>query len=240
MKLSVIIGAVGKVELTQRCVASVRACARMETEIVLVDNGSTHEESVALAGLRPDVLLTHRAMLGYPAAMNAGVRAARGEYVCLLNNDAQVTQRGWDLRLTRLLDLVPGAEIVAPVSDFARAAGQQAATADSSQAPVQEILEADRVVFVCAVMRRSLFERLGPLDERYGLGNWEDTDYCYRVRQAGGRILIDPYVFVRHVGHQTMATLPDFGGLLEHNRRLFMEKWSLDDGATGYDTQGPE
>lgn len=238
--LSVIIGAVGKVDLTRRCVASVRACARMETEIVLVDNGSTHEESVALAELKPDVLLTYPRMLGYPGAMNAGIRAARGEYVCLLNNDAQVTQRGWDLRLTRVLELVPGAEIIAPVSDFARAAGQEQPSADSSQAPVQEIMEADRVVFVCAIMRRDLFQRLGLLDERYGLGNWEDTDYCYRVRQAGGRILIDPYVFVRHVGHQTMATLPDFGGLLEHNRRLFMQKWSLDDGATDDDAQGPE
>lgn len=237
--LSVIIPALGNVDLTRRCVESVRRCCAGPYEIVLVDNGSTDVESAALAGLGVDMLLSYTERLGYPRAVNLGIQAARGDYVCLLNNDTQVTQRGWDVRLQRILEVVPKVEIVAPVSDFARANGQQA---DKAQDPgqVHELRETDRVVFVCVMMRRDLFDRIGYLDERFGLGNWEDTDYCYRVRQAGGRIVIDPYVWVRHVGHQTFCKLPEFGELLETNRQLFMEKWSIDDGAQSINAQGVE
>jgi O-antigen biosynthesis protein len=219
--LSVIIGAVGNVELTRACIQSVREFSLLKPEIVLIDNGSTPAESVELASLGADVVIYSPVMLGYPKAMNAGVRAASGSFVCLMNNDAQVTQRGWDARLITLLDMVPSAEIIGPYTDFVFSPGQQAAAPGAQD----ELLETNRLAFVCVVMRADLFERVGFLDEAYGLGNWEDTDLCMRVRQQGGRMLIDPGVFVRHVGHQTMCKLPQFGELLDTNRRLFMKKW---------------
>lgn len=219
--LSVVIGAVGNVELTRACIQSVREYSMLQPQIVLIDNGSTPAESVELASLGADVVIYSPTMLGYPKAMNAGVRAASGTYICLMNNDAQVTQRGWDARLVTMLDLVPGAEIIGPYVDFVFNPGQQA----SEHGAQNELLETNRLAFVCVVMRRSLFDRVGFFDEAYGLGNWEDTDLCMRVQQVGGRILIDPGVFVRHVGHQTMCKLPQFGEMLDSNRRLFMEKW---------------
>ena len=219
--LSVVIGAVGNVELTRACIESVREFSILQPEIVLIDNGSTIAESVELATLGADVVIYSPTMLGYPKAMNAGVRAASGAYVCLLNNDAQVTQKGWDARMVTMLDIVPGAEIIGPYTDFVFSPGQQAAAPGAQD----ELLETNRLAFVCAIMRRDLFERIGFFDEAYGLGNWEDTDLCMRVQLAGGRILIDPGVFVRHVGHQTMCKLPQFGELLDSNRRLFLDKW---------------
>lgn len=219
--LSVVIGAVGNVDLTRACIESVREYSILQPQIVLIDNGSTPAESVELARLGADVVIYSPVMLGYPKAMNAGVRAATGAYVCLLNNDAQITQRGWDARLITMLDLVRGAEIIGSYTDFVFNPGQRAPGPGAQD----ELLETNRLAFVCAVMRRDLFERVGFFDEAYGLGNWEDTDMCMRVQQAGGRILIDPGVFVKHVGHQTMCKLPQFGELLDGNRRLFMEKW---------------
>lgn len=219
--LSVVIGAVGNVELTRACIQSVRELSLLRPEIVLIDNGSTQAESVELASLGAETYLYSPTMLGYPGAMNWGLRAASGAYICLLNNDAQVTQKGWDARLVTMLDLVPGAEIIGPYTDFVFNPGQQA-TVPGAQ---DELLETNRLAFVCVVMRRDLFERVGFFDEAYGLGNWEDTDLCMRVQQQDGRILIDPGVFVQHVGHQTMCKLPQFGELLDDNRRLFMEKW---------------
>lgn len=222
--LSVIIGAVGNVELTRACIQSVRAFSLLRPEIVLIDNGSTPAESTELASLGADVVIYSPVMLGYPKAINAGIRATSGAYICLLNNDAQVTQQGWDARLVTMLDLVPGAEIIGPYTDFVFNPGQQASAAGGQD----ELLETTRLAFVCAVMRRNLFERIGFFDEAFGLGNWEDIDLCMRVQKQGGRILIDPGVFVRHVGHQTMCKLPQFGELLDTNRRLFMEKWKDD------------
>ena len=219
--LSVVIGAVGNVELTRARIQSVRELSLLKPQIVLIDNGSTPAESVELASLGADVCIYSPTMLGYPRAINAGVRAASGAYICLLNNDAQVTQKGWDARLVMMLDIVPGAEIIGPYTDFVFSPGQRAAAPGAQD----ELLETNRLAFVCVVMRRDLFERVGFFDEAFGLGNWEDIDLCMRVKIAGGRILIDPGVFVRHVGHQTMCKLPQFGELLDSNRRLFMDKW---------------
>lgn len=237
-QVSVVIGAVGNVGLTRRCVESARALATLGApEIVLVDNGSTAAESAALAGLRADVLLSYPTMLGFAAAMNAGVAAASGEIVCLLNNDAAWTQRGWDARLVSVLDAYPGLTVVAPTASYAAHPDQQA---DGPAVGHQDVLETDTLRFVAVLMRRSTWAAVGGLDERFGLGNYEDDDFCLRARLLGGRLLIDPAVWVAHAGHQTMLRLDDFDGLLATNRRLFCEKWSIDDGATGDDTEGFE
>lgn len=223
--LSVVIGAVGQVERTRRCVESVRACSTTAPEIVLVDNGSTAEESEGLARLGADVLLCYPQMLGYPAAMNAGVREASGEFVCLLNNDCEVVQQGWDARLVSVLRVIDRAEIVAPAVSYSchPSHSRPAGPAAVSQ---MELLETSDVPFVCAFMRRALYVGLGGLDERFGLGNFEDVDMCWRVRADGGRVVIDPGVWLKHEGHATMGRLPDFGGLLQQNRERFESKWT--------------
>lgn len=231
-KLSVIIGAVGNVALTRRCVESVRACSTLAPEIVLVDNGSMAAESDELARLGAQVLLHYPGMIGYPAAMNAGVASASGEFVCLLNNDAEVTQTGWDARLVSVLEAVPAA-VVAPVTDRVAHPGQRAVGPVAvSQA---ELLLTDAVHFVCVVMRRRTFVDLGGLDERFGLGNYEDNDFCRRVRNAGGRLVIDPGVWMRHECHATMRRL-DYAGLLATNKQLYQKKWRDNGTATIYET----
>jgi GT2 family glycosyltransferase len=236
MSLSVVIGAVGNVDLTQRCVDSVRALSSLPTEIVLVDNGSTPEESDKLARLGADVLLHYPMMIGYPGAMNAGAAAASGQYLCLLNNDAAVTQRGWDARLVSVLEAVQDAAIVAPMTDRVAHPGQRA---DGPQAASpQDLLFTDALHFVCVLMRRALYVELGGLDERFGLGNFEDIDFSHRVIQGGGKLLIDPGVWVRHECHATMRRL-DFGELLATNQRKYHEKWSSN-GAENFDPQGLE
>lgn len=226
MRLSVVIGAVGQVELTRRCVESARTLATLCPEIVLVDNGSTAAESDALARLGAEVLLHYPQMLGYPAAMNAGVEAASGEFVCLLNNDTEFVQPGWDERLVSVLEVIQGAEIVAPAASYSCHPGQRAA--GPLAVSQMELRETSDVPFVCAVMRRARYVDLGGLDEGFGLGNFEDVDFCWRVREQGGRVLIDPGVWLWHEGHATMSSLADFAGLLEENQRRFEGKWQLD------------
>jgi len=225
--LSVVIGAVGNVELTRRCVESVRALSALAPEIVLVDNGSTAEESDELARLGAQVLLHYPTMIGYPAAMNAGVRAASGEYVCLLNNDVEIVQPGWDARLVSVLQVVADAQIAAPTTNFAC---HPQMVRPEPETPIAdettELILVSDLPFVCAMMRRAVYVELGGLDEGFGMGNFEDTDLCWRVRQAGGLVVIDPAVWVRHVGHATFDRL-EFGKILAANHERFAEKWQL-------------
>jgi GT2 family glycosyltransferase len=214
--VSVIIPAVGNVELTRRCVQSVRKFANLPVEIVLVENGSKPTNREALADLDAEVFLSYDRMIGYPAAINRGAAAARGEYLCLLNNDTEMTQPGWDAQLVFTLQTT-GAAVVSPVVDFVANPAQRADAAQPARAP----FEAAELFFVCVLLRRDLFAELGALDEGFGLGNCEDKDFCRRAVQAGGRLVIEPAVFVRHAGNSTFRRLPGvmFPALLKQNEQ---------------------
>jgi O-antigen biosynthesis protein len=67
--------------------------------LIVIDNGSTDETELYLAGVRdmaavPVTVIRNTTNLGFPAAINQGLRVARGEYLVLLNNDVVVTD-GW-------------------------------------------------------------------------------------------------------------------------------------------------
>lgn len=240
--LSVIIGTVGQPALVNCCIDELRRHATMALEVVVVDNGSSEREQGLLARLaevgKIDRLLRYQRPIGYAAAYNAGIAASSGEYVLLLNNDAWPTQAGWDARLVSVLESVEGAMLVAPTAPrvawlHQRAHGPQPADCD--------VLSAPRVAFVAVLLRRATLEALGPLDERFAVGAYEDDDYCERILQAGGLIVVDPAVFFFHVSGVTM--MPLYAETLPVNKQMFENKWKgqvIFDGATRIDTQGAE
>lgn len=223
--LSVIIGTVGQPALVNCCIQEVRRLATLPIEIVLVDNGSTAFESALLADVKADVLLHSDQPLGYAKANNWGIASSSGKYVMLLNNDAWPTQVGWDARLLSVIESMPDAQVVSATVSRVYHPGQLA----TGPVPADgcKLIETDQVAFVAALLRRSTVDAIGPLDERFGPGNFEDDDYCLRVRQTGGRIVIDPATYMFHVGSVTMRTLVDYGDLLKTNARVFAEKWSV-------------
>lgn len=215
-QISIILPVRGQVDLTRRCVESIRQWTDVAYEIVLVDNGSTEQESAVLSRLQGRIQYRHFvAGLGYPRAINEGVRLARGEYLCLLNNDAAFTGP-WARRLLAALD--HGA-VVSPLVDNI---GQPCQRLGHPWAPGR-LAEVGMLFFVCVVLRRALFDELGGLDERFGLGNGEDVAFCERVKATGRRLLVEPAVFVTHQGSATFLALlgPEgYRDLLRRNHEL--------------------
>jgi glycosyltransferase involved in cell wall biosynthesis len=104
---SIIIPVWGQLEFTQQCLASLKEHTRPTWELIVIDNGSNDGTAAYLAGVRdmasvPVTVVTNTTNLGFPAAVNQGLRLARGEYLVLMNNDVVVTD-GW---LDQLIALV--------------------------------------------------------------------------------------------------------------------------------------
>jgi glycosyltransferase involved in cell wall biosynthesis len=82
-----------------RCITALRRHTRQPWELIVVDDGSTDETSAYLASVQdaapvPVTVIADATSRGLPAAINQGLRAARGEYLVVLNNDVVVTD-GW-------------------------------------------------------------------------------------------------------------------------------------------------
>ncbi len=96
---SIIVPCWNQLEFTRHCLRALFQHTTPAWELIVVDNGSTDGTGDFLAGVQvggrvPVTTIHNTRNRGFPAAINQGLRAARGEYLVLLNNDAVVTD-GW-------------------------------------------------------------------------------------------------------------------------------------------------
>ena len=81
----------------------------------------------------------------------------------------------------------------------------------------------------CLLMKRAVYDAIGGLDERFGLGLFDDDDLAERARRAGFELAVAHDLFVHHFGSRTFAGNGiDAERLLEENARRFAEKWGQD------------
>ena len=77
-------------------------------------------------------------------------------------------------------------------------------------------------------MKRVVYEKIGGLDERFGLGFFDDDDLAERARRAGFNLAVAQDLFVHHFGSRTFqGNGVDAGKLLDENARRFEAKWGL-------------
>src|SRR5262249_37044714 len=174
---------------------------------------------------------------GFARANNQGIQSATGDYLVLLNNDTVVSP-GW---LSRLLMHLKNPEValVGPVTNFVGNEAKVQVTYESwiemEDFARRFTWESDRLIadihmlaMFCVVMRREVFDRIGPLDEQFGIGMFEDDDYSLRVRKAGLRVVCAADVFIHHFGQAAFGKLIESGeydDLFNENRRKYEAKW---------------
>ena len=81
----------------------------------------------------------------------------------------------------------------------------------------------------CLLMTRTVYDAIGGLDERFGLGFFDDDDLAERARRAGFALAVAHDLFIHHFGSRTFAGNGiDAERLLEENARKFAGKWGPD------------
>jgi GT2 family glycosyltransferase len=228
-------------EYTLMALKSIAAHTAEPYEVIVVDNGSGPETLAALQTIDdPHVrIIYNQHNRGFSGGNNDGIAHARGDYVIVLNNDVIVTSH-WADDLIDAFRRIPGLGISAPRSNTI--VGDQQLpeagykTEEEMQAFVtkrrREFLHkgylTDRAVGFCWCISREVLDVVGALDERYALGNFEDDDYCMRVRAAGYWIYVCDDVFIHHFGSRSfVANKVDYRSTMDENWAKFANKWGF-------------
>jgi GT2 family glycosyltransferase len=201
-RFSIVIPLYNRVLFTGICVRALAAAADLwdETEVILVDNGSTDGTAAFLDTLAaPFVVVRNAANEGFARACNQGAATARGTYLIFLNNDT-VPQPCWLSALAAAMSspaapVVAGATLLFPDDTIQHAGLGLNARAEPvhlhyGEPQAETVLCARAVPAVtgaCLMVARERFLGMGGFDEGYRNG-YEDLDFCCRVRAAGGMV----------------------------------------------------
>ncbi len=204
-------------------------------EIIFVDDGSsdgTRNWLSSLADTEVKVLLNEK-NLGYAGTNNRGARAARGEYLALLNNDLVLQPQWIQPMLAVFQRRGPGVGVVGNIQRNATTAAVDHAGISVTingklehirgiPATSDEDQEVLAVTAACCVIRRDLFLEVGCFDEAFRNGG-EDVDLAFRLGSRGKRAFIALGSCVRHHVSATRGptSLQD-----ERNSRLLFQRWS--------------
>lgn len=241
-KVSVIVLTYNQLEFTQRCLASLERFTKYPNwELILIDNASrdgTPRFLEDFAKDRPYVRLTlNRTNVGFAAGNNQGAAQAKGEFLVFLNNDTYVTS-GWLADMIVHFGAVPNLGLLNPVTnnigneakidlEYTTMAEMAVAAKAYTSKNAKLRLALTGAAFFCVMLRKRVWEDIGELDEKYGMGFFEDDDYSMRAKKKGYSLACAEDVFVHHHLSASFNKMADERRkeLFERNKRYFESKW---------------
>lgn len=242
--LSVIVVTHGRPELALKTLRTARAAVdELLVEWIVVDSGSPDDTPSRIEAELADVRVLREANIGFAAANNRGLALARGRHLLLLNPDVETMSGSFDklvramderteLGLASVIQTTPDGRLERSIRRFPsplRALGEAIAAGrwgrlseeETRGASYRRDTTADWLVGAFLIARASAAREVGPLDERFFLYS-EETDWCYRFKQAGWEIAHLPLMTVVH--HTTRTPRPDLAAQLSYAKILFAQK----------------
>jgi len=236
--VSIIIPVYNGLKFTKICLQSILHHTLYPYEVIVVDNGSTDGTVEFLKRQSEVKLIENRVNLGFPAACNQGIAASQSPYVLLLNNDVIVTEN-WLWRMFQGFFAYKDAGLIGPRANdsagFQQIKSPKLETMeqiDNFAAKIKSIAprqfrETDFLSGFALLIDRRVIDTVGGLDERFGIGNYEDQDFCRRARAAGFKLLVANEVFIYHFGSQSfLENHIDYQRILQENRVKYERKWT--------------
>jgi len=203
-------------------------------EVFVVDNGSTDGSVQMVSREFPWVeLIANEVNLGFVKANNQALRHCEGEYVLLLNSDTIVWPKALQ-SLVAFLDSYPEVGVV----------GAELRNKDNSLQPSWNQFPSlwselngrnirvrhlygdsgayliDWIGGACMMVRRAVISDVGLLDENIFMYS-EETDWCYRIRQAGWQVAYLPGACITHLGGASSASSPTRFSIELYKSKLF-------------------
>lgn len=213
-------------ELILECIQSVyEKTQNYSFEIIIVDNDSKDGTPEAIEKKYPEVkLLKNKNNSGITVANNQGIKASKGQYICLLNPDTHLINNAIDL-LVKYLEENTSVSAVGPQSiNFGNVIEESCRkgsmsiwtefldmTTLTARFPKNRIISrhrlgywdhmsirsVDHIATECFIVRKNLLNQIGVMDEQFFMYG-DDTDFCRRIKNSGGEIIYFPHAKIFH------------------------------------------
>ena len=220
-KVSVVVVNWNGQRFLEDCLGSLSRQTYANREIILVDNGSTDSSVSYVREKFPDVkIIELRENTGFTGGNAAGLKAADGDFVALVNNDTRADEQ-WLENLVEPMRKDPrigicASKLVVADTESIDSAGDGMTSAGvgfnrGHGADLNTYSSLEPVFAACAagaVYRCKMIDEIGFLDEDFFLYD-EDVDLSFRAQLAGWKCVFVPDAIVHHRGNATSVRLSD-------------------------------
>jgi hypothetical protein len=183
--------------------------------------------------------------VGYGPANNEALRVARGRHVCFLNSDVLPRDGAWLRRMVGALEAdddlgAVGARLLFEdgtlqhdgmslrrLPQFGNIPFPLHPGKGQRPPPGQGLRKVEAITGACMVLPRALAQELGGFDEDYAVGDFEDVDFCLRIRAKGLTCAVHDEVVMWHLERQSQQA-PGVSwrqNLTTVNAWTFSERW---------------
>ena len=228
MDLSVTIVTYREKDLLRKCLQSVFGSQTLFKFEVLISDCNSQDGSVEM--VRSEFLqakvLDNQKNLGFSKGNNVAIRQASGRLVLLLNADTEVKPDTFD-RSIKYMDAHPevgamGCKVILPdgrldpsarrkfpnpVNTFLRLFGLRKFSDYNITGPIDQEMEVDAIMGAYFLIRKSVIDQIGLLDEEFFMYG-EDLDWCWRIKEAGHKVMYYPKAEVTHYKYGASKTIP--------------------------------
>lgn len=249
-KVSIIIPNKDHLADLSRCISSILERSTYDNyEIIVVENNSTEDEIFSFYRKiqeNPAVrVITYKGGFNYSRINNFGVSQADGEYVLLLNNDTSVITQDWIEELLMYAQrndvgavgaklyyedrTIQHAGVVLGLGAHRTAGHSHYRVSSQNLGYMGRLCYAQNVMAVtgaCLMMRKSLYEALGGLDEKFAVA-LNDVDLCIRAWKTGRVNVFTPFAELYHYESASRGTDLTGAGAERYEKEsaLFRERW---------------
>jgi GT2 family glycosyltransferase len=235
MKLSIIIVSWNVRDELLECLRSIeKNPPSHKFEVIVVDNASTNDTVNTVKTDFPEVIvIANSKNRGFAAANNQGIKQSRGEYLLLLNPDTIVHPKSLNV-LINFMDDNENVGACGPKLLNTNGSAQDSVRCFPSFGGAlhrhtafkllgifkgayrkwvmkdfnyDKQTEVDQVMGAALMTRKSIIEQTGPMDEKFFM-YYEEVDFCYRIKQAGWRIVFVPEAEIIHLGGRSAGQIP--------------------------------
>jgi len=202
---------------TKDCIESIERNSKDYELIIIADK--VIPEAREWLSERSTVIDYGGGRFNFAKAINKGIRSASGDYLLIMNNDTLVCEDGWLEKMRGVLD----EQRIGAVSPYVNdgASGNPEMQESSFVKDFDFIKIGTPLNMICLMLRRSVYDEIGELDEDFTTYGGEDVDYNLRLVRAGYDIAVADVKLIHLKAKGWENTDISYGD------KLFKEKWGM-------------